>query len=69
MRRLVIRLITFYQRALSPYLPGACRYTPTCSHYMQEAIERYGVLSGVWMGVRRLSLCHPFGSRGYDPVP
>ncbi len=69
MRRLVIRLITFYQHALSSYLPGACRYTPTCSHYTQEAIERYGVLRGIWMGVRRLSRCHPLGSRGYDPVP
>jgi putative membrane protein insertion efficiency factor len=68
MRRLTVWLITVYQHTLSPYTPGNCRYTPTCSHYTQEAIERYGVLRGVWMGVRRLSRCRPLGSRGYDPV-
>ena len=68
MRRAFIGLITFYQHALSPYMPGACRYTPTCSHYAQEAIQRHGIGRGLWMTVRRLSRCHPLGGRGYDPV-
>ena len=69
MRRQAISLIALYQRAISPYVPGQCRYDPTCSRYAQEAIERYGVVRGVWMGIRRLLRCHPLGGRGYDPVP
>ena len=65
----VIRLIAAYQRILSPYMPGACRYTPTCSHYAQEAIERHGLLRGSWLATKRLSRCQPWGGRGYDPVP
>ncbi len=65
----VIRLIAVYQRIVSPYMPGACRYTPTCSHYAQEAIERHGLLRGGWLATKRLARCQPWGGRGYDPVP
>jgi putative membrane protein insertion efficiency factor len=69
MRRITLGLITFYQRILSPYMPGTCRHAPTCSEYAREAIERYGALRGIWMGIRRLSRCRPLGTKGYDPVP
>ena len=69
MGRFVIRLIAAYQRVLSPYMPGACRYEPTCSHYAQEAIERHGLLGGGWLATKRLARCQPWGGRGYDPVP
>ena len=57
-----------YQRIISPLLPSACRFYPTCSQYMRDAVERYGVARGVWMGVRRLARCHPFHAGGFDPV-
>lgn len=69
MKRGVLALIRFYQRAISPLLPPSCRFTPTCSHYTYEAIERYGLLRGGWLGVKRLARCHPFNPGGYDPVP
>ena len=69
MRTMAIGVISIYQRVLSPYWPSACRYTPTCSHYAQEAIETHGVLKGGWLALRRLSRCGPWGSNGYDPVP
>jgi putative membrane protein insertion efficiency factor len=50
-------------------LPTSCRYFPSCSHYSQEAVEKYGVLKGVWLGVKRLGRCRPLGGQGYDPVP
>jgi hypothetical protein len=53
---------------ISPLLPSACRFYPTCSQYMREAVERYGVARGVWMGLRRLARCHPFHAGGFDPV-
>jgi putative membrane protein insertion efficiency factor len=61
--------IRFYQVAISPWTPAACRYTPTCSAYARESIERHGAARGVWLAVRRLSRCHPWGGSGYDPVP
>ena len=67
--RILIFLIRLYRAAFSPLLPPACRYTPTCSHYAQTAVERFGALRGGWLAVRRLLRCHPFGGRGYDPVP
>ena len=69
MKRVLILTIGLYQRAVSPYLPTACRYSPTCSHYSKEAVEKYGAAKGIWMGVKRLGRCHPLGGRGYDPVP
>jgi putative membrane protein insertion efficiency factor len=66
---LVLGLIRFYQTLIGPALPPACRFQPTCSHYAYTAIERYGVLRGGWLTVRRLARCQPFGGSGYDPVP
>ncbi len=67
--RPLVLLIRGYQVAISPLLPPACRYTPTCSQYALEAVRRYGALRGSWMSLRRLLRCHPFRSGGYDPVP
>ncbi|MDR3706283.1 MAG: membrane protein insertion efficiency factor YidD [Paludibacteraceae bacterium] len=61
--------IYFYQRAISPMLPSACRYTPTCSQYTIEAIKKYGPAKGLWLGIKRILRCHPWGGHGYDPVP
>jgi putative membrane protein insertion efficiency factor len=68
MRKVVIATLGFYKRFLSPLLPSACRYRPTCSEYMIEAVDKYGVGRGVWMGTRRLLRCHPFHQGGFDPV-
>ena len=66
---ILIRIIGGYQRYISPILPPACRFTPSCSAYTKEAIQLYGAGVGAWMGVRRLGRCHPFHAGGYDPVP
>jgi putative membrane protein insertion efficiency factor len=65
----VIALLRFYKSAVSPLLPAACRYTPTCSEYAMEAVERHGVLRGALLAARRLLSCNPFSRGGYDPVP
>jgi hypothetical protein len=69
MKTILIFLVRAYQVALSPYLPNSCRYTPTCSHYMIEAVKKHGALKGGWMGLKRIGRCHPWGGHGYDPVP
>jgi len=63
-----ITLLRFYKAGVSPLLPPACRFVPTCSEYALEAVERYGALRGGWMGLRRLLRCHPFHPGGFDPV-
>ncbi|NOZ14099.1 MAG: membrane protein insertion efficiency factor YidD [Acidobacteria bacterium] len=69
MKRLLLILIKGYQRFISPFFPSSCRFTPTCSRYGYEAIEKYGVLKGGWMAVKRILRCNPFHSGGHDPVP
>jgi uncharacterized protein len=67
--RVAIRLIRFYREAISPVRPPCCRYTPSCSAYAAEAIERFGFGRGGWLALRRLLRCHPFHAGGHDPVP
>lgn len=69
MRNICLTLIRFYQHYISPLTPPACRYTPTCSQYTYEAIQKYGALKGCWLGLKRICRCHPWGGSGYDPVP
>jgi putative membrane protein insertion efficiency factor len=66
--QLALTILRIYKRWVSPAIPSACRFYPTCSEYMMEAIERHGVLRGVGMGLRRLMRCHPFHQGGVDPV-
>ena len=67
--RLLVMVVRGYQIALSPLLPPACRYTPTCSQYAIDALRRHGALKGSWLALRRIGRCHPFRRGGYDPVP
>jgi putative membrane protein insertion efficiency factor len=66
--QLLLTILRFYKRWISPMLPSACRFEPTCSEYTMEAVERHGALRGTWMGIRRLLRCHPFHHGGFDPV-
>ncbi len=66
---LLVAAIRFYQGAISPMLPAACRYQPTCSQYAIEALRKHGLLKGSWLAVKRIARCHPWGGSGYDPVP
>lgn len=68
-RALLLGLIRFYRKAVSPWTPPACRFMPTCSAYARDALEEHGALRGSWLAIRRLLRCHPFGGSGYDPVP
>jgi len=67
--RIILYLIRFYQIGISPRLPPSCRYVPSCSAYAAEAVERFGAVKGSWLAIRRLLRCHPWGGKGYDPVP
>ncbi|ATO39064.1 MULTISPECIES: membrane protein insertion efficiency factor YidD [Geobacillus] len=67
--KLLIMLIRFYQRFLSPLKPPTCRFYPTCSHYGIEAVTRFGAIKGGWLTVKRILKCHPFHPGGFDPVP
>ena len=72
MKRVLLWLISFYRKGISPMTPPSCRFIPTCSEYAFQAIERYGALKGGWLALRRLSKCHPFHKQAsfeYDPVP
>ncbi|MEA5497221.1 MAG: membrane protein insertion efficiency factor YidD [Limnoraphis robusta] len=69
MKKIVIGLIRGYKMFISPLLPPSCRYHPTCSVYAMQAVERFGVMQGGWLAIRRILRCHPFHPGGYDPVP
>lgn len=62
-------LIRLYQNTISRAIPPSCRFTPSCSQYAYEAIEKYGIIKGSWLGLKRISRCHPLNPGGYDPVP
>lgn len=69
-KRVLLKLIRFYQRGISPFFPPRCRFTPTCSQYALEAIEKYGAVKGGWLAFKRLARCNPFNHQcPYDPVP
>ncbi|WP_159578782.1 membrane protein insertion efficiency factor YidD [Marinoscillum sp. 108] len=68
-RKLFILPVLFYQYSISPLFPSTCRYSPTCSNYAKDAIMKHGVFKGIWLAIRRISKCHPWGGSGYDPVP
>lgn len=69
LKKMVISLVRFYQRFISPMMLPHCIYRPTCSQYMIEAVSKYGAVKGGWMGLRRILRCNPFHEGGYDPVP
>ena len=69
MKKILLKLVRFYQVAISPMKPPSCRFYPTCSQYGLEAIERYGPLKGTWLTIKRISKCHPLHPGGFDPVP
>ena len=66
---LLLLPIWFYQKAISPYTPPSCRFTPTCSEYARQALLKHGPIKGWWLAIKRISRCHPWGGSGYDPVP
>jgi uncharacterized protein len=68
-KTIALALIRFYKRWISIILPSSCRFYPSCSQYTYQAIEKYGVIRGGWLGVRRIARCHPFHPGGFDPVP
>lgn len=69
MRKLLIKLIRFYQYFISPLSPPSCRFVPSCSHYACETIIKHGVIKGVWLSLRRIARCNPWHPGGYDPAP
>ena len=71
LNRIACKTVQFYQICISPFIGGraACRFTPTCSEYTKQSIEKYGIFKGSWLGIKRISRCRPGGGCGYDPVP
>lgn len=69
MKKVLLWLIRIYKSVVSPWLGNHCRYSPTCSEYAYQSIERHGVFKGLWFGTKRILRCHPFHAGGYDPVP
>ncbi|MBQ1946367.1 MAG: membrane protein insertion efficiency factor YidD [Clostridia bacterium] len=69
MKRMMLKSLRFYKRNISPLLPPACKYIPTCSEYAMEAVERFGPVYGGYLAAKRLIRCNPFAKGGYDPVP
>lgn len=67
--KILLLPVYFYKYSISPLLPPACRYTPTCSEYAIQALKKYGPFKGLWLAVKRIARCHPWGGSGYDPVP
>ena len=69
LRALLVGLVKLYQYTLGAVLPNSCRFTPTCSYYVIEAIRKHGAFKGGWLGIKRLARCHPYCKGGHDPVP
>jgi putative membrane protein insertion efficiency factor len=67
MKQIILFLIKIYQ-SISKHTPPVCRFTPTCSEYTRQAVEKYGVIKGLWLGMKRISKCHPWHEGGYDPL-
>lgn len=68
MKYLVLGILRLYKTFLSPFLPPSCRFTPTCSEYAMEAVNKYGAVRGTWLGIKRILRCQPFSKGGHDPV-
>ncbi|MBK9212840.1 MAG: membrane protein insertion efficiency factor YidD [Saprospiraceae bacterium] len=69
MKTILILVLRFYQVAISPLKPPSCRFQPTCSSYMIQAIREWGAIKGTYLGIKRICRCHPWGGHGYDPIP
>ena len=69
MKKLLMGLVRGYQLLISPFMGNNCRYTPSCSEYTLEAMDKHGPFKGIWMGLKRVGRCHPFHEGGYEPVP
>jgi len=69
LKYLFIGIVKFYRYCISPLTPASCRYTPTCSQYALEALQKHGAFKGGWLALKRILRCHPWGGHGYDPVP
>ena len=65
----LVFLVKIYQRIISPLFPPTCRYTPTCSEYAIQSLKKYGIIKGVYLSIKRIVNCHPWGGSGYDPIP